>query len=180
MLETNNLVLRETVFEDCDYFAKWEADEEVTRYLSIDDDRTYKDVVTDFIMASDDRKWEQFTIVRKATGKPVGRIILSKINSRMDSLNIFRIYIADPKLRRIGLGEEALRRMLEYVFINLHTERVAMDHMKDDEAMLMLCRKIGFRDEGIMRHAAKKNGRYYDLYRMSLLRADYYDKLHVK
>lgn len=78
-----------------------------------------------------------------------------------------------------GYGEEAIRLVLEYAFINLHMERVTIDHFSENDVARQLYHKIGFQDEGRMRHAAKKNGRYYDLQLMSMLRAEYYDKIHV-
>ena len=36
-MESRNLIIRESVFEDCRYFAEWEADPEVIRYFNISD-----------------------------------------------------------------------------------------------------------------------------------------------
>ena len=95
-------------------------------------------------------------------------------------MNFFRIYIGKASKRRQGFGEEAMRAVLEYAFINLHMERIALDHLKEDRIMQNLCAKLGFKTEGIMRHAGKRNGKYDDLCRESLLRAEYYDKIHIQ
>lgn len=168
------MIIRPTTFEDCDYFAKWENDPAVTQYLAVDENVSYKDVVTEFILSTRDEQRQMFTITLKPEDKPIGRILLSRITQRSDSLHLKRIYIADPELRGKGYGEQAVRMILEYSFINMHTERVSMDHLKGDEVTEMLCRKLGAVEEGIMRHSEKKEGKYIDLYRMSLLRSEYY------
>ena len=46
-METQSFLIRETEFNDYEYFARWETDPDVTRYLSFDEDRTYEDVTTE-------------------------------------------------------------------------------------------------------------------------------------
>ena len=115
----------------------------------------------------------QFTIVKREGNEPIGRIWISRIDDHYDSLDISRIYIADPALRGQGYGEEALRALLEYCFVNLHRERVTLDHIPENEAAAGLYMKLGFQYEGIARHAGKKDGRYVDLKQMSMLRSEY-------
>ncbi len=79
-----------------------------------------------------------------------------------------------------GYGEEALRLVLEFAFINLHMERVTIDHFEKNKPAAALYEKIGFQTEGLMRNAGKKNGKYINLQLKSMLRAEYYDKIHTK
>ena len=120
----------------------------------------------------------QFTITLKPEDKPIGKIYISRVNRAEDSLDITRIYIADPALRGKGYGEEALRLILQYAFINLHMERVTIDHFEKNRVAAALYDKVGFTNEGLMRNAGKKNGKYINLQLKSMLRAEYYDKLH--
>lgn len=179
MMESKNLILRETTFGDCGIFSEWETKEDVKKFFSLDDDHGYEDVVRDFFTNVQDPSKRYFTITLKPEGNVIGRVYLSAVNRKQDSLDITRIYIADVEKRGMGYGEEAIRLILEYAFINLHMERVTIDHFSENDVARQLYHKIGFQDEGRMRHAAKKNGRYYDLQLMSMLRAEYYDKIHV-
>ncbi|NBJ75046.1 N-acetyltransferase, partial [Neglecta sp. X4] len=108
----------------------------------------------------------------------IGKIYLSRIDTHDDSLDVTRIYIADPSKRGKGYGEEALRLILEYAFINLHMERVTIDHFEANKIAASLYEKVGFKNEGLMRNAGKKNGKYINLQLKSMLRAEYYEKLH--
>lgn len=180
MLETKNLILKESVFEDCTYFAEWESKDYVTEFFTINEERSYEDIVTEYVRFNLDPTKLQFTIFNKEEGRPIGRIYLSQINPAYDSLDITRIYIADPADRGKGYGEEALRLILDYAFLVLHTERVTIDYFEGNKIAAALYTKVGFTSEGLMRHAGKKNGRYYNLQLKSMLRAEYYDKLHTK
>lgn len=177
-MESKNLIIRETVFDDCKYFAEWEILPEVTEFFTMDEDRDYEQIVTEFVRYNLDPTKLQFTITLKPEDRPIGKIYISRINRAEDSMDITRIYIADPQLRGKGYGEEALRMVLQYAFINLHMERVTIDHFEKNKAAAALYDKIGFKNEGLMRNAGKKNGRYVNLQLKSMLRAEYYDKLH--
>lgn len=177
-MESKNLMLRESEFADCRLFAEWEARKDVNEFFTMNEDRDYEEIVRDFFNFSADPTKEMYTIVLKPEDKPIGRIYLSRIDKEEDSIDLTRIYIADSENRNKGYGEEAIRMILEYTFINLHMERVTIDHFVANEPAAFLYHKIGFVDEGKMRHAGKKNGKYVDLCLMSMLRAEYYDKIH--
>lgn len=174
-MESRNLIIRESVFEDCRYFAEWEADPEVTRYFNISDQQGYGEVVRKFILDDEDSTVMQFTIVTKTDNTPVGRILVTDINREEDSLDLTRIYIADEANRGRGYGTEALSAFLEYAFINLHMERVTVDFIRDNDTADRLFRRQRFQKEGTARSGCKKNGRYYDLQLMALLRAEFFE-----
>lgn len=182
-MESQNILIRPTIFSDCSLFAIWEKTTEVTNYFSMDEDRDYEQIVREFISFEIDNKNLQFTIILKDFEKEdqiIGRIQISRIDRHADSLDITRIYIGPTNFRRKGYGEEAMRLILEYCFINLHTERVTLDYFQDNEEAAKLYKKLGFQYEGTARNSTKKNGRYYDLKIMSLLRSEYYEKVHNK
>lgn len=177
-MESRNIILRETVFDDCKYFAEWENKPEVTEFFTMDEGRDYEQIVTEYVRYGLDPTKMQFTITLKPDERPIGKIYLSRIDRTYDSLDITRIYIANVDDRCKGYGEEALRLILEYAFINLHMERVTIDHFEKNKVASSLYETIGFKNEGLMRNAGKKNGKYVNLQLKSMLRAEYYDTLH--
>ena len=159
-MEMAQIYLRESTFADCEYFAVWETQPAVTQFFTIDADRDYEEVVTEFVHRQND--------------KPIGRIYISNIDDHYDSLDITRIYIADPAIRGRGLGEAALRAALKLAFEELHCERVTLDHFTANQIASQLYLKVGFQYEGVMRHGGKKDGQYVDLHLMSMLRSEYF------
>lgn len=173
-METRNFLIRETEFSDYEYFAKWEADPVVTRLLSFDENRSYEDVVTESLTnRMDDTKME-FTIADRASGTPVGRIYISRIDRHSDSLDITKFYIGEPALWGKGVGREIMNELLEYCFTFMHMERVTLDYYTGNKRASSLYESLGFKNEGVARNATKKDGKYYDLHLMSMLRSEFF------
>ena len=55
-------------------------------------------------------------------------------------------------------------------------ERVTLDHYAGNRRGAALYERLGFKDEGTARNAAKKDGKYYDLHLMSILRSEFFDE----
>lgn len=170
---STNIELRKSTFDDCHNFSRWEKQEFVKEFLTIDEARSYEDVVREFILRESDLTKEQYTIVHNVTGNAIGRVYLSNISKHSNSIDITRIYIGEQDFLRKGYGREAMVMLLDYCFNSLDMERVTLDHYTGNNASILYL-DLGFKYEGIMRSAAKKNNRYYDLHLMSILRDEYY------
>ncbi len=173
-ISTENLLLRNSSFDDCSYFAKWEVLPAVTEFFTMSKDRNYEEIVREFVTRQEDEDKIQLTICLRKDLQPIGRIYISNYSHHYDSLDITRIYIADPSLRGKGLGEEALLAALKLAFEELGCERVTLDHFTENKIAHNLYRKVGFVPEGVMRHGGKKDGQYVDLHLMSILREEYF------
>lgn len=174
----DRLFLRESIFDDCEKFAKWESDPAVTEFFTINDGRDYEEVTREFVERAGDDSQHQFTVCLKDTGEAIGRIYVSNINHHYDSLDITRIYIADKANRGKGYGEEALCLVLKWSFEEMKAERVTLDHFAANKIAASLYEKVGFVREGTMRHGGKKNGEYVDLCLMSMLKEEYFKKIY--
>ena len=62
----------------------------------------------------------------------------------------------------------------KYAFEERNCERVTLDYFTGNLIASTLYQKVGFRNEGNMRHGGKKNGTYVDLHLMSMLRDEYF------
>lgn len=173
-METQNFIIRETEFKDYEYFAVWEKDPIVTKFLSFDEERTYEDVVTEGLYNKFSAERMDFTIVERDTDKPVGRIYISRIDRHSDSLDITKFYIGDSSMWGKGVGREIMNEVLEYCFTFLHMERVTLDYYTGNKRASSLYESLGFKSEGVARNATKKDGRYYDLNLMSMLRSEFF------
>ena len=173
-METENFLIRETEFDDYEYFVKWENDPEVTKYLTFDENRTYEDVVTEAIYNKFSREKLDFTIVDRESGKPIGRIFISKIDTHSDSLDITKFYIGETQFWGKGVAREIMNELLEYCFTFLHMERVTLDYYTGNKRAYTLYESLGFEKEGVARNATKKDGKYYDLHLMSMLRSEFF------
>lgn len=192
-METKSLIIRPSRWEDIGLFYEWETKPEVTEFFSIRDGQTEEDVVRKYIKDDDDPAARQFTILLKkeATGgvegtaaggpaagaenaEPIGRIVLADIEEGWKA-ELWRIYIADTKLRGRGLGKEAMQATMAYCFDQLKMERLYLDHYTGNPAAY-LYQSLGFKYEGVLRKNCRKNVVLYDVHLMSMLRDEYYSR----
>lgn len=175
ILETNDLIIRPSEWDDLDDFFRWERLPEVTEFFSIRDEQTMEDVVRKFVTDEKDPKAQQFTILLKEEGetRKIGRIVLADIEDGWKG-EIWRIYIGDKSLRGKGYGKQAMKAMMGYCFDVLGLERLYLDHYTGNPAASLYL-SLGFRYEGILRKNCRKNGILYDVHLMSMLREEYED-----
>ena len=170
---TERLLIRPAIFEDCKYFYEWEMNDEVSKYFSIPENQDYNTVVKEFVLNEQNPETEQYTIIRNDTNIPIGRIHLGSISRKLDSLEIYRIYIGDPTLRNQGYGREALKWCLDRAFKYDTFHRVYLDYYSGNDNAAHLYESMGFNHIGLARGACKKNGKYYDVNLMDIIREDY-------
>ena len=187
ILETNDLIIRPSEWDDLEDFCRWEQLPEVTEFFSIRDGQTMEDVVRKFVADEEDPKAQQFTILLKEEGveaaeagdgtlqyagtRKIGRIVLADIEDGWKG-EIWRIYIGDKSLRGKGYGKQAMEAMMGYCFDVLGLERLYLDHYTGNPAAGLYL-SLGFKYEGVLRKNCRKNGILYDLHLMSMLREEY-------
>ncbi|MGI6752662.1 MAG: GNAT family N-acetyltransferase [Anaerovoracaceae bacterium] len=177
-MQSQNLSIRDSEFEDCALFVGWEQKPYIVKAFMISTDRSYEEIVREYISRSIEEDKRQFTIVLRETGRPIGRVYISKIDRENDSVDMTRIYIGEEDCLGKGYGEEAMHLLLNYFFTKLHMERATLNHLPNNEVATKLYQKVGFQNEGILRNAGKINGRYINLHLMSMLRSEYFGKYH--
>ena len=187
ILETNDLIIRPSEWDDLEDFCRWEQLPEVTEFFSIRDGQTMEDVVRKFVADEEDPKAQQFTILLKEEGveaaeagdgtlqyastRKIGRIVLADIEDGWKG-EIWRIYIGDKTLRGKGYGKQAMEAMMGYCFDALGLERLYLDHYTGNPAAELYL-SLGFKYEGVLRKNCRKNGILYDVHLMSMLREEY-------
>ncbi|MGN0701590.1 MAG: GNAT family N-acetyltransferase [Lentihominibacter sp.] len=172
-IKTENLIIRDAVFGDYEFFTKWEKDREMVKYFAIDEGRTYEQVVTEGFELRNNEYSRDMTITDKNTQEPLGRVIITRIEPHYRSLDITKIYVGGSNRGR-GIGTEVLLGLLKHFFEELNLERVTLDYFTGNAKAAKLYRKLGFVNEGVARNACIKDGKYYDLNLMSMLSDEYF------
>ena len=181
ILETKDLIIRPSRWEDIEIFYPWELEPAVTKFFSIRDGQTMEDVIKKYIADDTDPKAMQFTICMKPEDwdeaedrEPIGRIVLADIEDGWKA-ELWRIYIADTALRGKGLGKQSMVAMMSYCFDVLGLQRLYLDHYTGNPASGLYL-SLGFQYEGVLRQNCRKNGILYDVHLMSMLKDEYYER----
>lgn len=85
----------------------------------------------------------------------------------------YAIQIGETASQGSGAGYQATVKTLEHAFGDLNLKRVYLTVLESNERAISLYQKIGFVEEGKLRKAAFKNGRYADLIQMSILKEEF-------
>lgn len=153
-LETERLILRQYTINDAYEYACvdsqsgdviWEAplSEERTSELKNVIER-YKNV--DFYY---------WAIVEKVTSKIIGGILTVGANEKMLSCEM--AYAINAKFRGNGNASEALKRVLEFLLIEVEYNRIQAGHLADNPASGKVMEKAGMKYEGTRRQDNRNN-----------------------
>jgi ribosomal-protein-alanine N-acetyltransferase len=106
--------------------------------------------------------------VKKGTRKIIATVNLNEI-----VLGVFRSctvgYSVDAELNRMGIGKEAVSKVVEYAFEVLLLHRIEANIMPRNQASLALAASLGFCNEGLSKNYLYINGKWEDHVNMVLI-----------
>ncbi len=113
-----------------------------------------------------------WTIAEVKTNKCVGHVGFYDIDYRIRSAE-FAIMIGEKSEWGKGLGKGCTRRVIEFGFMELNLNRIFLYVVESNARAIQLYHSMGFRDEGLLRQAQFRAGRYVDLLLMSMLNEEF-------
>ncbi len=172
-IQGNKLSLNTLTREDLPAYRSWIENARATCFMETGW-RPPSDAEMDALYAASTEQNETvvLTIVPEKLQRPVGvcgLYLIQWICRRAE----FRILIGDDEGRGHGYGTEAAKLMLTYAFDRLNLESVHLGVNIENKAAIGSYEKAGFRREGIRRKLVYRNGRYYDVLMMSVLREEW-------
>ena len=166
-IEGPRLRLRALERADLPELRRWRSDPEVERFWG----RT---------AASDAELWEEasspgcvvaFPFVVEEAGRGLGLVQYHHVcdrpkDERQASIDI---YLGATGARDRGIGTEAVRTLLRYLFEVKGVHRVTIDPEVANARAIRAYEKGGFRFEGVLRHNDRIDGRWVDTHFMAIL-----------
>ena len=175
MIYGGRLRLRATERDDLKHYYEWVNDPEVTRGLSM-----YLPMST-----RDEEKWFEAQLEKAAVERPlavelrqgdgwklIGNCGVFDIDWRSGSAEL-GIMIGDKSVWNQGLGTQVMTLLLRHCFETLNLNRAFLRVDGENARARRSYEKAGFVVEGCMRQAAFKQGKYDDVYIMSVLRGEW-------
>jgi RimJ/RimL family protein N-acetyltransferase len=111
------------------------------------------------------------SVVEKSSGQWIGELAINDWDADNRSCG-FRIALG-PDGRNRGLGTEATRLVVDYVFTHLPIHRIGLEVFAFNPRATHVYESVGFIREGVMRDALLWDGTYTDTVVMGLLRTDW-------
>jgi len=106
--------------------------------------------------------------VELADGTHIGSVGIHKIDWKNRSGEM-GIIIGDPEQRERGYGYEIECLIVNYAFCELNLHRVEATVFTTNPRSMNCAKKVGFKQEGIMRERMFKNGKHIDVIMGSIL-----------
>lgn len=113
-----------------------------------------------------------FAICYKENNDFIGMVSLTNIDY-IQRKAIFSKMIGEKKYWGKGIATESVMLMLNYAFNELGLKRVQAAQLITNKASIKVNLKCGFKNEGILRSACFKNGKYVDINVMGILDEEY-------
>ncbi|MBK8505406.1 MAG: GNAT family N-acetyltransferase [Saprospiraceae bacterium] len=151
----------------------WTDDHEVTRYLFrglFPNNLEQAETAYDQMINSE--KEVELAIVDKDNDRLIGIAGLHSINWIARTAE-FRILIGEKDYWGKGIGTEVTQMMCAYGFLKLNLSKIWLGVTKANEGALQTYVKSGFAFEGELRNEVYRNGKYYNVVRMSMLREEF-------
>jgi len=179
-LVSDQIYLRPVVTTDATRaYVSWLNDPETTRYLESGGIQETVDSIVAYIERYQNRSDALFlAIVLKAGDIHVGNLKLEPINWRHHNAAL-GILIGAPEARGRGIGGEAIILLLRYSFDVLKLHRVALGVTADNLPAIRCYRKIGFKEEGRLREAIRREHGFVDGFWMGILADEFRQRYGV-
>ena len=171
--ELGEYMLRKPEPHDVDALYRWKNDETVANMLvGFTTGYTRADLAkwVDFHRSAADEAF--FMIARKSDDVAIGHVALYQLNHRL-GIGDFAILIGDRSTWGKGLGRAATRWMCEYGFTQLNLRRITLGVLVTNDRAHKLYKSLGFVEEGRLREAQLKNGKYVDVILMAAFREEF-------
>ncbi|MGB3402441.1 MAG: GNAT family protein [Microcoleaceae cyanobacterium] len=112
-----------------------------------------------------------YFMVESNQSEVLGYIILSDLKSVHRCIFLQRIVIAQPGK---GQGKIALKLMMEKVFQDYKAHRFWLDVFEYNHRAISVYKSLGFKEEGKLREAFKREDKYHSILIMSILDREYF------
>ncbi|HEY9634925.1 MAG TPA: GNAT family protein [Coleofasciculaceae cyanobacterium] len=172
VLETENLMLRETTLSDASAIFQIFASEAVTKYHDIETVTNMEQAK--FLIYRRAERFKNKQGIRWGIARKDDNVIIGSCGYSIR--NCFQAEIGYELIEtywRQGIMTEALRAVIRWGFQNLEFNRIEGMVMVENIASINLLKKLGFLEEGLLREYGIWKGQFHDLKIFSLLKRDY-------
>ena len=115
---------------------------------------------------------DSFAIHLRDEDEPVGVVSLMNISVANASAEL-SVIVGHPEDRHHGYGAEAIAVLLDYAFGDLGLNRISLSVFDFNEDAIAAYGKLGFREEGRLRGALKRDDAFHDAILMSVLKQEW-------
>ncbi|WP_436501739.1 GNAT family N-acetyltransferase [Actinokineospora sp. HUAS TT18] len=169
MLIGTKVRLRPLELDDADTLWRWNSDPEIMRWFDTDFPESLFQFRERFATRAPN-SYERIALAVEtiADHRFVGIVQLRDTRHHLGRAEL-DIYLGETDVWGHGIGTETMRLICRYGFTTMRLHAIELTVVADNERARTLYRKIGFTEDGRIRHAARHNGHWHDTIIMTLL-----------
>lgn len=150
IFQTNRLQIRPVDVKDAEAMFKYRSDPETNRFLSLIPKSS--DDIYSFIKKTNPKinipgSWFQFVIIETDSDQLIGDIGVHFLDDGSDNRQVEIGYTLDKDFRGKGYANEALSKIIDYLFGQLKKHRITASIDPKNTNSIKLIEKLGFRKE---------------------------------
>lgn len=169
--------LRKLKLSDAGDIFKWRRSRNVQKFFPTNIDKNF-DKHEKWVKKIIKSKYNKYFIIEKKNKIKVGVCYLIDINFFHKKAE-FGYYLSNKNHYGKGYGLESQFLTINFAFDEMFLNKIICENLENNQKVLNIHKKFGFKLDGVKREEIFKNNKYFDIYLMSLLRKDY-DKYKKK
>lgn len=160
--------------EDIEHFASWTHDVEYSRLLrrGMVYPASIEAMMGWFAAMEKDENEIPYSIRTIRDNRLIGVMVIKDIFWAARHCS-FWLGIGKSADRGQGFGTDAIRAMLKYAFLEMNMHAVRLEVMSYNPGGIRAYEKVGFKLDGTLRAFVYRDGVYYDIHAMSILRREW-------
>lgn len=163
---------------------KQEDIEKATEFINDEETKKFLDTSIPFPIT----KWEEeewiktrksnkdftydFAIEDLRTGKYIGGCSINECNLKSRNCTI-GIMIGDKEYWGKGYGSDALNVLIKFIFEEVNIYKIKLNVFSFNERAIACYKKLGFKEEGLLKNEIYRNGKYCDAIPMALFKENW-------
>lgn len=165
-----DIKLRELKAEDIEMVRNWRNSKEVSQYMYTENQITSEQQKKWFEKISKDANAKYWII--EYEDKPLGLVSITEISKVFDSC-FWAFYLGDSSVRGAGIGSKIEYNILKYVFEELGLNKLRCEVLTTNPSVIAMHEKFGFRREAYYREHVMKDGQYFDVVGLAMLKREW-------
>jgi RimJ/RimL family protein N-acetyltransferase len=172
-----SVYLRAAERDDIPLFVAWFNDDRTSRTLGVRAPMSIpmEEAWFERMLADQGKTGYMFTVCLLADDRPIGSVSLMDLDLVNGSAGL-GIMIGEPHDRGRGHGTDTTEALLAFGFASLRLERIWLNVFDFNPGARRVYERVGFRHEGVLRHAIFREGRFFDDNRMAILSGEWRER----
>ncbi|MCG5215595.1 GNAT family N-acetyltransferase [Streptosporangium sp. KLBMP 9127] len=168
MLTGDRVRLRAIEPSDAETMWRWHSDPEVMRWMSDGYPPSLAHLTKRLTERAPDSFEKLTLVVETVEGRAIGIVALRGAEPETGASEL-DLYLGEKDVWGQGYATDAMRLTCRYGFEKMRLHRISLTVVAENAAARRVYAKVGFVEEGRMREAFRRDGRWHDMILMSLL-----------